>query len=290
MNVVALRERSLRAKARRAGMHESNPRLGRDRLHVWRGGAGAPLLLLHGFGASAIWQWHPQLAAFTRSRDVVMPDLLWFGGSTSSDRDASLDHQTRAVVALLDEIGLAQVDVVGLSYGGLVAYDLAGRHSDRVRRLVLVSSPAHTWTESDRNGLLARFGIDSLADLFIPDSAWAIRTLLAIATRRPPWLPAWAARQAIATLYDPHRVAQTAALEHLPHDTTRLARDVHRPCAPTLLVWGSEDPVFPLAIAHRLRRDLGAQLVAFDRARHLPNAEIPKRFSEVVLRFLDSHG
>jgi len=286
-NVVELRERSLRAQARRADMDETTLRLGRDRVHVWRGGTGAPLLLVHGFGASAIWQWSEQLDDFTRSRYVVMPDLLWFDGSSSSDRDASLEHQTAAMVALLDRLEVDRVDVVGISYGGFVAYALAGHHPDRVGRLVIVDSPGHVWTASDHAALLARFGIDSAGELFVPDTPDEIRTLLGLAVTRPLRLPDWVARQAIAAFYEPHRAAQTALLDRLERDAARLVSVLPRPRAPTLLVWGADDPVFPVAVAHRLRRELGAQLVVFEGARHMPSAQFPRRFTEVVLRFLD---
>ena len=285
-NVVHLRERTLRAQARRADIHETTLRLGRDRVHVWRGGSGTPVLLLHGFGASAIWQWHDQLAEFGRHHDVIAPDLLGFGGSWSTDADASLDHQTAIVVALLDRLELERVDVVGISYGGFVGYMLAGEHPDRVRRLVLVDSPGHAWRPADHDAMLARFGIASAAELFVPDSPSDIRKLLAIAWARPPRLPDWAARQTIATLYDPHRAAQIALLEHLERDAARLASELPRPRAPTLAVWGRDDPVFPTAIAERLCLELPARLVILEGARHLPNTEFPREFNDVVLGFL----
>lgn len=72
---------------------------------------------------------------------VTVPDLLWFRGSSSSDRDFSLEHQVRTLVALLDEQDERQVDLVGIFYGSLAAYELAARHLERVRRLVIVDSP-----------------------------------------------------------------------------------------------------------------------------------------------------
>jgi len=77
-------------------------------------------------------------------------------------------------------------------------------------------------------------------------------------------------------------------LEHLERDAARLATDLPRPRASTLVVWGADDPVFPVAIAHRLRRELPARLVVLDGARHLPNVELPRRFNTTVLGFLDA--
>ena len=290
LNGVELRERALNAKARRAGMRQTYVVVGGDRLRVWRGGRGAPLLLLHGFGASAIWQWHDQLADFAREHDVVMPDLLGFGGSSSPGADAALDHQLAAILGVLDELGLERVDVVGMSYGGLLAYMLAGLHPHRVRRLVLVASPGHAWSSDDQRALLQRFDARTTTDVFVPTTAAGIRTLMALAWSRPPRVPDWAARQAITALYDPHRTDQIALLEHLERDFDRLTAQAVRPSAPSLVVWGADDPVFPIASGRRLAHDLDAQLTVIEGARHMPNAEHPRRFNAIVLRFLAQHG
>jgi len=287
-NVVELRERSLQAQARRAGMLETTTPTSLDRVRLSRGGAGRPLLLLHGFGASAIWQWHGQLADFAAAHDVVMPDLLGFGGSSSPSADPSLDRQVAAMLGVLDELGLERVDVVGISYGGLVAYSLAAQHPERVRRLVLVDTPGHAWSATEHRALLRRFDARTATELFVPSSVAGIRTLMAIAWYRPPGVPAWAARQVITSLYDPHRADQVALLEQLEADIDGMASAIARPSAPSLVVWGADDPVFPVAVGRRLAHDLGAELVVLDRARHLPNAEHPARFNRVVLEFLDA--
>lgn len=245
------------------------------------------MLLLHGFGASAIWQWHDQLGDFAAAHDVVMPDLLGFGDSSSPGADPSLDRQVAVMIGVLDDLGLARVDVVGISYGGLVAYSLAAQHPDRVRRLVLVATPGHAWSSAEQRALLQRFGARTSTELFVPTSVAGIRTLVGIASSQPPRVPAWAARQAIASLYDPHRADQIALLEHLEEDVDRMASGLARPRAPSLVVWGADDPVFPIAVGRRLARDLGAELRIIDRARHLPNAEHPAQFNRLVLEFLE---
>jgi pimeloyl-ACP methyl ester carboxylesterase len=285
-NVVRMRERGLRTRTARAGLVESRVAVGSDRVHVWRGGTGSPVLLLHGFGASAIWQWQEQLPDFVARHDVVMPDLLGFGGSSTPGSDASMQHQSRAMIALLDELELERVDLVGISYGGLLAYTIAGAHPDRVGRLVLVDSPGHAWSQAQHRELLRRFDAESSTALFVPTSPDGIRTLMAIASARPPRVPDWAARQAIAALYDPHRADQTALLAHLEGDIDRLASQIARPKAQTLLIWGEHDPVFPLHVGRRLADDLDAELVVLGGARHMPNADDPTAFNRAVLRFL----
>ena len=59
-----------------------------------------------------------------------MADLLWFGDSTSTDRTFGLDHQVEALAALLRHLGIEDARVVGTSYGGFVAWDLAHAHPE----------------------------------------------------------------------------------------------------------------------------------------------------------------
>lgn len=284
--MIRVRERSLRAKADRAGLREEIVATAGDRIHVWHGGDGPPLLLLHGFGARALWQWHDQLAAFAEHHTVVMPDLLGFGGSSSPAGDPSLEHQVAAMLGVLDHLGLEQVDLVGMSYGGLVAWSMAIAHPSRVGRLVLVDSPGHAWSADEERAMLDRFGVESAEALLVPQTPAGIRTLARLAWYRRTPIPDWAARQAIEALYDPHRDDQIALLRHLESDIDAYAAAARRPTAPTLLVWGAHDEVFPIAVAHRLARELPATLVTIDRARHMPNAEHPRRFNAAVLAFL----
>ncbi len=286
-NVVHLHERAMMRRAATAGLVHAEHRLGRDSLAVWRGGHGRPLLLLHGFGASALWQWDHQLRELSRRHELVVPDLLGFGGSSGPDGDPSLDHQVRALIGLLDALDIEQADVVGVSYGGLVAYALAGAHPDRVRRLVMVDSPGHAWSIDDHRAMLGRFAAESAAALLVPDTPAGVRTLVGIASHRPPRLPDAVARRVVAELYDPHRADQRALLDHLERELERLAATLARPTQPTLAIWGAHDPVFPIEVGRRLAADLDAPLVVIPRARHLPNAEHPRRFVAELEAFLD---
>lgn len=101
-----------------------------------------PVLLLHPwFGCHAMWE---PLAARLPGPSYAID---WYSLANGVGRDAwepwaSPAGLARAAVALLDELGLEQVDVVGNSVGGIVAQVLAAEHADRVRRLVLIGTGA----------------------------------------------------------------------------------------------------------------------------------------------------
>ncbi|RPF21151.1 alpha/beta fold hydrolase [Myceligenerans xiligouense] len=106
--------------------------------HERAGSAHAPLLFLHG-GTVAGWSWEEQVEAFT-DRQVVTPDLPGFGRRARDDWPG-LHGAADIVAEQLATLGVAgPVDVVGLSFGGLVGLHVAARHPGLVRTL-LVSGP-----------------------------------------------------------------------------------------------------------------------------------------------------
>lgn len=98
-----------------------------------------PLVLLHALGENAT-DWAGVAPAFTRHWRVYAPDLRGHGESDHPG-DYSFDLMRDDVVGFLDALGLTRVDLIGHSMGGVVAYLLAGKHPERVGRLVLEDVP-----------------------------------------------------------------------------------------------------------------------------------------------------
>lgn len=284
-NVVRWQQAALAGDLRDRGLESADARVGEATVHHWRRrGEGTPVVFLHGFGTPAIWQWQAQIDAFPE-RPLVLPDLLHFGGSTR--RGAfSLDAQVEAIDGLLESLGIEEADVVGISYGGLVAYELAASRPERVRRLVLIDSPGRAYRRSDLARLRSRFGVRRAEELFIPTTDAETRRLIGLAYADPPWIPDLLLQQVREVFYrDP--VSLRALVRSLTGDLERL-RARPDPVAPTLLVWGREDAVFPLPIGRRLAARLGdrARLVVIDHAAHAPNVEHPERVNALLREFL----
>ena len=102
-------------------------------------GKGEPLLLLHG-GLGQIEMFGPILGMLAESRQVIGVDLQGHGRTTLGTREISLIDMGDDMATILKQLGLGQVDVLGYSLGGGVAFRLAVQHPELVRRLVLVSA------------------------------------------------------------------------------------------------------------------------------------------------------
>lgn len=99
-------------------------------------GTSAPVLAVHGISSSRrLWDW---LRAEAPELTLVAPDLRGRGDSLGVQGSSSVRQHADDVLAVLDAFGLEQVVVCGMSMGGFVAVDLAVRHPERVRSLVLL--------------------------------------------------------------------------------------------------------------------------------------------------------
>jgi pimeloyl-ACP methyl ester carboxylesterase len=116
-----------------------------------------PLLLIHGGGSTIESNWGLLLPRVAPTRSVLAVELQGHGRTTSGDRPPSFEGSAEDVAAVLSELRLGPVDVLGFSNGGQVALHLAARHPDAVRRLIVASAPVH------RSGMIDGFweGLES---------------------------------------------------------------------------------------------------------------------------------
>ena len=108
------------------------------RVHVTESGRGDPLLLVTGLGGNTD-QWAPFMEQF-RTRRIIRFDAPGTGQSSTPMYPVSIAELADLAAAVLDDRGARWADVIGFSYGGFVAQQLAHDHPTRVRRLVLAAT------------------------------------------------------------------------------------------------------------------------------------------------------
>lgn len=283
----------MQAMFRRAGLGEYTARLEHGVVHYHAGGEGQrrPLLLIHGFGGDAMWGWYGQ-TGLARDHFLVIPDLLWFGGSHGRRDDWSTTYQAATLVELLDHLAIDRADVVGISYGGFVALELAHGWGDRVGRLLLMDSPGHTYTLDDYHEMLERKDLDSVAELVVPDGPAGVPELLSLAYHRPPPVPGFVARDIYTNMFLSHRDEKVRLLDDLLARADEYgADDFHIPQR-TRILWGEKDDLFPPHLAWRLAAALGdqADVRIIPRAAHAPPLERPLRVNREIRSFLHGSG
>jgi pimeloyl-ACP methyl ester carboxylesterase len=104
---------------------------------------GRPVVLLHGFPQTSHSWRHVMPALAGAGMRVVAPDQRGYSaGARPTDTSAyAMTHLVDDVIGMLDALGAEQADVVGHDWGAAVAWQVAGRHPERVRTLTAVSVP-----------------------------------------------------------------------------------------------------------------------------------------------------
>lgn len=117
-------------------------------------GEGEPLVLIHG-GLTTIGQMQGWIEPLAKSRQVIAVEMQGHGRSADTDRPMSFPAMGDDIAALLDHLKVPVADLVGHSFGGASALRAAIQHRDKVRRLVVISSPAARsgWFPEARQGM-----------------------------------------------------------------------------------------------------------------------------------------
>jgi pimeloyl-ACP methyl ester carboxylesterase len=259
-------------------------------LSLLTAGTGPPVLLIHGLGATK-GSFLPTIAGLAGSFRTIALDLPGFGDSFKPlGAPYHAPFFARAVIALMDTLGVERAHLIGNSMGGRVALELGLRYPERVGTLVLLA-PSLAWRRerpwaplvrllSPELGLLQitpRWVVEAVVHRLIPDAASG-------------WVRAGVDEFLRSYLTPRGRVAFYAAARQIyleePHGAkgfwTRLAE--LRP--PALFVWGRHDGLVPLAFATHVRTALpSARHLELD-CGHVPQIERPAETNTAIAAFL----
>jgi pimeloyl-ACP methyl ester carboxylesterase len=244
------------------------------RLHLQRGGAGAPLLYLH--GTDGLAEWPVLLDTLAERFDVIVPDHPGFG---ASEMPAAFDDVSDLAYLYLDaieQLDLTGLHVVGQSLGGWIALEMAVRSTARLRSLTLISAA----------GIHVK-GVPK-TDIFMIDPEDQARLAYADAA-----LGEAAAERAGTDKYQDlaiHNRIASARFGWQPRFfNPRLERWLHRVNVPTHVIWGKGDRIIPPAYAEAFHRAIpGSTLTMISDAGHLPHVERAGAVAQAMQRFLSN--
>ncbi|NJN26675.1 MAG: alpha/beta hydrolase [Cyclobacteriaceae bacterium] len=163
----------------KAGLREWTTDSDSSSIH-WRkvGRGDQKLLLIHGFGASAELQWEGVVAALHDEFTIYIPDILYFGQSTSQSHQFSPMFITRQLHASLCLFESDRVMVAGLSYGGLVAGLFAHQYPQKTRALVLIDALSPFASSAHTDSLAQAHGYNDIDEILIPENGKAFKPSL----------------------------------------------------------------------------------------------------------------
>jgi pimeloyl-ACP methyl ester carboxylesterase len=244
-------------------------------VHVWVGGQGAPLLVLHGAGGNR--GWTRSMARIAERFTVWAPTHPGFGTSGDAEWMEGIDDLARFYLWFIDAAGLGRPHLLGHSIGGWTAAEMAAMSPGSIDRLVLVAPV----------GLKPEAG--EILDVFF----YTPVQLRDLTVHDPKTIPEWEelftrpptpAEQEIAL----RNREMTARLTWKPYmHNPRLAQFLPRVSNPALIVWGREDRIVPVVCGEQYRRLLpNATLKVLEACGHLPPIEQPEVYARLVSDFL----
>ena len=237
------------------------------KVNLRRGGAGDPLLFLHGAsGAPVIMPFMEKLA---QRFDVLVPEHPGWGKSGEPEWLENIHDVAYFYLDFLKQLDLRNVTVVGSSLGGWIAMEMAVRDTARMKSLVLVS-PAG----------IAAPGVQP-ADIFLMAPEELIRNLFVDEKLVQARLSAPV--DVDESLKNRHTTARLAWEPRL-HDPF-LPKWLHRIDVPVKIIWGKQDRILPVGILDEMKRLMpGAKTLVLENCGHLPHAEKVDEFVDFVCR------
>ena len=282
--------------------------IGSLRVHHMQGGHGSAVVFVHGLGSSGYMEWRHNLEEVTGRHRVFAPDLPGYGRTDKPRVRYTIPYFARFIRRYMEDRGLRSAALVGASLGGRIALEVALEQPKLVRKLVLVNTLG-LGRPKVRMAQMA-YGL-----VTIPRVGEAVMRLTRDALT---WAPAAMVRR-VAARYsgatsDLNRTMDDTYLEDLRemyetdafhnaylstvrslinprslfgghHDVTQRLNELK---IPVQLIWGADDPLFPLAHAERASSLIArCRLAVIDGAGHTPQAERPEEFNRVLHAFLD---
>lgn len=251
------------------------------------------ILLIHGLAGSSK-TWDGAIEELAAEHDVIAPDLLGHGESAKPRGDYSLGAFASGLRDMLAMLDVASVTVVGHSFGGGVAMQLAYQHPHLIDRLVLVGSGGLGREVSPLLRMLALPGAEYLMPLGIPgfvvDRASDLGRFLGRRNIRSERLgEMWRAYSSLAGAENRQAFVKTMRGVIEPGGQTVSATDRLYLAArvPMMIVWGDKDGVIPVEHGIRAHEAIeNSRLEILEGVGHFPHVEAPDLFNAAVLDFM----
>jgi 2-hydroxy-6-oxonona-2,4-dienedioate hydrolase len=241
-------------------------------IHYFEVGQGPAVILLHGLGGAKEF-WLANIGALAPKYHVYAIDQIGFGQSDKPLIDYKIATFADFLRGFMQVEKISKATLVGNSFGGWIATDFAVQHPEMVDKLVLVDAAGLTWQRP-------------LPD-FNPSTIASWRTLIELVFYDKKMVSDEAVMQAFTQHMrnnDGYTIERTVASFASPQFEDGNLASIH---AATLVVWGRQDELIPLASGEKFRDGIaGAKLLVVEHCGHVPQIEKAAEFNQALLEFL----
>jgi pimeloyl-ACP methyl ester carboxylesterase len=267
-------------------------KVGNINTRYWTAGdKGSAVVLVHGLGSS-IEDWVHNVGALAQRHRVYALDLLGFGRSDKTPLTRDLNDLVRFINDFMGTLGIDRAALIGNSMGGGLVLAFALEYPEKVDKLVLVDNGG-----MGRNVILdfklcsLPFVGELLTRPSLKTTALLWKKMVYDSNLVTPEVVELSYRLATEPGTKKALLAALRAGINLFGQRDKLTRQIlarlNTIKAPTLVIWGNQDRIIPVAHARVAVDNIpGARLELFDRCGHMPMFEYPDKFNRLVLDFL----
>jgi pimeloyl-ACP methyl ester carboxylesterase len=262
------------------------------KINYYEAGQGPPVILLHGFGACT-YTWRYLAPALAQDHRVLALDLKGYGLSDKpADGKYAMSDQADLVVAFIQAQDLHDLTLIGHSMGGGVTlmtyFKVRGDNPARIKKLVLIDSAGYP----QKMPWFIRFAKIPVVNT-IGGRLLSPRFVTTLVLRKCYYNKEKITEEQIDTYayYSSLPGAREAVIETakqiVPVDIEAVTGQYQTISVPTLIIWGADDAVVPLAVGQNFKRDIpGSELVVLPKCGHIPPEEEVAETNRLVADFL----
>lgn len=238
------------------------------------------LVLVHGLGASAE-RWNNVIPKFAKHYHVIVPDLIGFGYSDKPIVDYTPDFFSTFLGKFFDALEIKRPNVIGSSLGGQIAAEYASAHPNNIEKLILVS-PSGVMKQSTP-------ALDAYIMAALYPNEQSAKNAFEMMESSGNQVDDRIVHGFVERMQLPNaKLAFMSTVLGLKNSEV-ITPKLHTINSPTLIIWGSKDPVIPIQYAESFALSIkDCRFYRMDNCGHTPYVQDPDAFSSIVLEFLAS--
>jgi triacylglycerol lipase len=251
------------------------------KIHYQEAGSGPVVILLHGLGGDAS-NWAPTIGPLSKKYRVIVPDQIGFGRSDKPFLNYRVGTLVDFLAGFYHELKIDRASLVGNSLGGFTAAAFTLAYPEKVDRLVLVDAAGFALPKDQKVDPRILNGLN-------PSTREAIKQVMSLVFYNKALFASDAAVDAffakkVAT-GDGYTIQRF--IDSIINGEDVLDNRLGAIKEPTLIIWGREDGLTPLALGERFKNEIkGSEMVVIEKCGHVPQLERAPEFNEALMKFL----
>ncbi|MDF2452760.1 MAG: alpha/beta-Hydrolase superfamily protein [Bacteroidota bacterium] len=249
------------------------------------------LLMLHGMGANARTNWSSQVKELSKKFNLILPDLIYFGESTSASENYSVEFQVEQIHDAVLKLGISdKINVMGFSYGGLTAAMYNQLHPEKIRKLIIIDGPVKFYSGHMADSLAQMVGVANINNVIVPTSITEFNGMTKAVMSRSFPTTRRLKRKILTHFFAPSKATRDKQMNYLlEHQSTYQNYNYNMDRTPTLLIWGEKDGAVPVSVGKELHKAFPntTQLLLFPKAKHDVHFRDYKKVNKAIINFIE---